>query len=365
MVFVVGKAQAIFVSDSPTDDYVGRAVEITVILGLLVALAATWLLILRPFIPVVAWGGILAVAAHPTYLRLKRLLRGRGVVAAIVFTGLLLAIVIVPLTALGSSLLEGAQNIAGQLKSGNSIIPLPPAQVESWPLIGIPLHSAWELASRNLAGALRTFAPQIRALIPDLLSASAGIGLAALQWIFSILVAGVFLANGERTARVTAALSKRLLGERGPEFEGLASSTIRSVTRGIVGVAFIQSLFAAAGFVVAGFPGAGLWSFMFLIAAVLQVGVVVLIPAVIYMFAIADTTHAVMFLAWCAIVGVMDNVLKPFLLGREAPVPIIVVFLGTIGGFIALGAIGLFVGAVVLSVGYKLCLAWLEGRPPR
>jgi predicted PurR-regulated permease PerM len=113
--------------------------------------------------------------------------------------------------------------------------------------------------------------------------------------------------------------------------------------------------------VVAGLPGAGLWTLIFLFAAVLQAGALVLVPAVIYMFAIASTTKAVLFLLWCIVVALIDNVLKPLLLGRGVAVPIAVVFLGAIGGFIAMGIIGLFVGAIVLSVGYKLFLAWLEG----
>ena len=104
-----------------------------------------------------------------------------------------------------------------------------------------------------------------------------------------------------------------------------------------------------------------MWSAIFLFAAVLQAGGLVLIPAVIYEFAIASTTKAVIFLIWCIFVGAMDNVLKPFLLGRGVAVPIAVVFLGAIGGFMAMGIIGLFVGAIVLSVGYKLFLAWLNG----
>ena len=110
-----------------------------------------------------------------------------------------------------------------------------------------------------------------------------------------------------------------------------------------------------------GIPGAGAWSVIFLMAALLQVGMIVLIPAVIYIFATASTTKAIVFLVWCMFVGLMDNILKPILLGRGAVVPILVVFLGAIGGFVALGLIGLFVGAVVLSVGYKLVLAWIEG----
>jgi predicted PurR-regulated permease PerM len=124
-------------------------------------------------------------------------------------------------------------------------------------------------------------------------------------------------------------------------------------------VALIQSLLAGLGFLVAGLPGAGLWAVIFLFAAVLQVGVLVLIPAVLYVFAVSSVTKAAIFLVWCLIVALVDNVLKPLLLGRGVAVPIAVVFLGAIGGFVAIGIIGLFVGAIVLSVGYKLFLAWL------
>jgi len=169
------------------------------------------------------------------------------------------------------------------------------------------------------------------------------------------------LANASGCAAITHALANRLFGERGPEFEQLAGSTIRSVTNGIIGVAVIQAIFAGIGFLVAGLPGAGLWTLAFLIGAILQIGGLVILPAIIYMFAIASTTKAVLFLVWCLVVLLLEHVLKPLLLGRGVAVPIVVVFLGAIGGFLAIGIIGLFVGAIVLSVGYKLFLAWIEG----
>lgn len=352
-------------SDPDHGDQVNRAIETTIHIGLLIAMVGGVLLILRPFIPLALWGVIIAIAAHPTYLRFQKLLHGRRTLAAILFSCVLLAILIIPLTLLTGSVVDGVQNIITKLKDGTPIIPPPPARVGTWPLIGVPLSDAWQLASSNLSAALQSFAPQIKPLLSSLFLASASIGLEALQWFFAILLAGVLLANDAKAARASASISKKLLGERGPEVEALASSTIRSVTRGIIGVALIQSLCAALGFFIAGLPGAGLWSVVFLVAALLQVGVIVLIPAVIYYFAIATATHGTMFLAWCAIVGVMDNFLKPLLLGRQASVPIIVVFVGTIGGFIALGAIGFFVGSVVVSVGYNLFLSWIEDRNQR
>jgi len=184
-----------------------------------------------------------------------------------------------------------------------------------------------------------------------------------LQLLLSIVVAGVLLADPRAAFEMTRSLANRLFGSKGPEFQELVGNTIRSVFFGIIGVAIIRSACAAVGFLVIGLPAAGLWAVVFLIAAVLQFGMVVLIPAVIYVSATATTTKAVIFLIWCIIVGLMDNVLKPILLGRGAAVPILVVFLGAIGGFVAMGIIGLFVGAIVLSVGYKLFLAWLEPAP--
>jgi predicted PurR-regulated permease PerM len=345
--------------DMRNKDYVRRALEVSIHIGLLILLAAACLLVLRPFLPLIAWGIIIAIAVYPGYRRLQTLIGGRSALAAVLCTFVLLAALIIPFVLMMGTLVEGIQSLAVRFKEG-TLIPPPPPRIETWPIIGVPLKEAWNLASVNLASALRTFAPQIKAVIPGLLSASAGIGMAVLQWILSILVAGVLLANAATGAKTARLLTNRLFGNRGSEFERLAGSTIRSVTNGIIGVALIQSVFAGLGFLGFGVPGAGLWAAIFLFAAVLQVGALVLIPPVVYMFAIGSTTKAVMFLIWCVIVGVMDNVLKPLLLGRGVTVPMTVVFLGAIGGFVAMGIIGMFVGAIVLSVGYKLFLAWLE-----
>jgi len=195
------------------------------------------------------------------------------------------------------------------------------------------------------------------------LAASAGLSFIVLQFLLSILLSGALLANAEAAAKATRLLANRVFGEQGPEFQDLISATIRSVTFGILGVALIQSAFAAAGFFLFGIPGAHIWTVAFVIGAVLQMGGLVLIPAAIYFFAVASTTKAIVFLIWCVIVGVSDNVLKPFLLGRGAAIPIVVIFLGVLGGFVAMGIVGLFVGAIVLSAGYKLFLAWIYGRP--
>jgi len=344
-------------------DYVNRAVEVSIHIGLLVLLVAACLLILRPFLPLIAWGTIIATAVYPWHLKLKKLVSGRNGLASVLSTIFLLGVVIVPLFFLTRSLIDGAQSLTALFRAGMPAIPPLPEHIQRWPVVGPHLQELWGMASKNLSSLLRTFAPQIKSVIPDLLVASAGVGVAVIQWILSILIAGVLLANATKASETARALANHLFGERGVEFQELASSTVRSVTTGIIGVAFIQSFFAALGFVVAGLPGAGLWAVVFLAAAMIQVGAIVLIPAVIYMFIVASTTKAAIFLGWCLVVGVMDNVLKPLLLGRGVAVPMVVVFLGAIGGFIAMGAIGLFVGAILLSVGYKVTTAWLQVAP--
>jgi len=344
-------------------DVVNRSLDVFIYVGLVALLAGVCFQILRPFLLIIAWGVIVAIAIYPAFGKLKTLLGGRAGLSAVVVTVILVAAVIVPSVLLTGTLVEGIHNVAAHLKDGTLAIPAPPPGIKNWPVVGTAISDAWSLASTNLTAALRNFAPQIKAAIPGVLTASAAVGLTLIQLILSILIAGVLLAHAQQGARLADSLAGRLFGSRASEFEVLAGSTIRSVTTGIVGVALIQSVFAGIGFLIFGLPAAGLWAAVFLVGAVLQVGAALLIPAVVYMFATASTTKAILFLIWCAFVGLMDNVLKPLLLGRGVDVPIAVVFLGAIGGFISMGIIGLFIGAIVLSVGYKLVLAWLGIAP--
>ena len=358
----VESAVSVSVEQAAQDEaQVNRALEASIHIGLAFLLVAACLMILLPFIPLIAWGIIIAVAVYPSFRKLQGLLGGREGLAALLLTLVFLAVLIIPAVLLAQSMIGGGQTLAAHLQDGTLTIPPPPDSVATWPIIGPPLKNIWDMASTNLTEVVKRFAPQITAVAPKLLSAITGIGGTVLQFILSILVSGLLLANAQAGYEVTRSLANRLFGEKGPEFQELVGSTIRSVTTGILGVALIQSVFASVGFLVVGLPAAGVWAVIFLIAAVLQVGVLVLIPAVIYVFAVATTTKAVIFLIWCILVALMDNVLKPILLGRGVAVPIAVVFLGAIGGFVAMGIIGLFVGAIVLSVGYKLFLAWLNG----
>jgi predicted PurR-regulated permease PerM len=350
------------ISRQPAADkwYLSRSLEVFIHLSLIALLVATCFVILRPFIGVVAWGLTIAIAGYPAYRRLDKLLGGRGTVAAVLFTVLLLTVVIVPIALLAQKLIGDFQDLAVRVQNGTLTIPPPRPNVATWPIIGKRLSELWGLASTNFSAALQSLAPQLKGAAAGLLTASAAVGIGVLQFFVSIVVAGFLLAYSRQGANLSRKLANHFFGSRGAQFEALAEATIRSVTTGILGVALIQSMLAGLGYLVVRLPGAGLWTLVFLIAAVLQVGPLTLIPALIYVFATMGTAKSVAFLIWCIFVALIDNVLKPLLLGRGVPVPILIVFMGAIGGFIAMGIIGLFIGAVVLSVGYELFLAWLD-----
>jgi predicted PurR-regulated permease PerM len=340
--------------------FLGRTVEATVRIALIAVLVLYCFQIVRPFLIPVVWGVIIAVAVHPNYLWLQRVLGGRRTLAALLFVVLALVLLITPTVLLSDTLVTGVTGLARSLSEGKLSVPMPPESVANWPLIGQPLDRFWRMASVNLAGALGEIAPQLRVLGKWLLSAAAGAGLGILQFILAIVIAGVILQHGESGTRVSYAIARRLAEEHGAGFIDLARATIRSVSRGILGVALLQSILAGLGFLAAGVPGAGLWAFLCLLLSVIQIGIFpVTVPVVIYVFATGDTTIAVIFLVWNLVVGALDNVLKPLLLGRGVNVPMAVIFVGAIGGFLASGIIGLFIGAVILVLGYELLLEWL------
>jgi predicted PurR-regulated permease PerM len=350
---------------SSVDDdlFLARMVEATVRIGLIGLLAVWCLWIMQPFVVPMIWGVIIAVAAHPGYVRVRALLGERRTLAAVIFVLVGLIVIVVPTVVLSGTLVNGVRDLMDGFDQGTVRIPPPPAGVAAWPVVGEPIHDFWSGAANNLESALLKIAPQIRAAATWLLGAAAGFGVGLLQFIFAIVIAGVLLAHDEAGQRATCAIARRLAGERGVQFAELAEATVRSVTRGILGVALIQSILAGLSFLAVGVPAAGLWALLCLLLSVVQVGIFpVTIPILIYVFSQVDPVTFVLFLIWSLFIGALDNILKPILLGRGVAVPMAVIFVGAIGGFLTSGIIGLFVGSVVLVLGYKLLLAWLYGE---
>jgi predicted PurR-regulated permease PerM len=240
-------------------------------------------------------------------------------------------------------------------------VPPPPDNIDTWPLIGKSLKGVWHEASANLKATLTRFQPQLRAMSLWLLKSAMGTALGLVQFALSIIIAGIFMAHAKGSGNMARDLFVRLAGERGADFADISTKTVRNVVKGILGVAIIQALLAGTGFWVAGVPAAGLWAFACLFLAIIQIGIFpVVIPVIIYMFSNADSYTAGLLTGWLILVALLDNFLKPILLGRGAPVPMLVIFLGAIGGFFSMGFMGLFVGAVILSIGFKLLRVWLD-----
>ncbi len=342
-------------------DFLKRAVEASIRIGLIALLLIWCFEVVRPFIHPIVWGIILAIAIHPAYLRLGRVMGGRERLAATILVVGSLLLLIVPSVMITTSLIESATELAGKLREGEVKVPPPPTAVADWPIIGGRLHALWAEASRDLEAALDQARPQLKAIGQWILSRGSTAGFGIVMFALSIVIAGVLLSYGEQTTDTARRIATRLVQERGDELVKLTSDTVESVTRGILGVALIQGLLAGIGLLVAGVPAAGLWALLVLLMAVVQLPTLLLLgPIIVYVFATSSTVMAVLFAIWSLAVGLSDNVLKPMLLGRGVDVPMLVIFMGAIGGFLLQGIIGLFAGAVVLSVGYTLFKAWLE-----
>jgi predicted PurR-regulated permease PerM len=345
------------------DSYLSKVIEAAVRVGLVLLLIAWCFGIIRPFITPVVWGIILAVAVFPAFQWLATRIGGRQKLAASIVSLVGFTIVIVPATMFTSSLVDSGQQIAETADLDAIEVPPPPAEIRDWPLIGKSVHKLWAQAHRSIEPLVVRFSPQLKEAALWLFGAGVGAGLAVVQSLLSIVIAGVMLAGASSGAATATAISKRLLGADGEKFVKMASATVRSVAVGIVGVALIQAGLIGLGMVVVGVPHAAVWTLIALFLAVLQLPpTIVVLPVVIYMFSHLSTPVAVAFTVWEILAAVSDSVLKPILLARGVEVPMLVIFLGAIGGFMSAGFIGLFIGAVVLSLGYELGFGWVHAN---
>jgi len=342
------------------DAFVRNAIEAAVKIGVVLIIVWWCFLIMWPFIGIVVWGIIIAVAIYPMAAWVGTRLGGRYKTAAAIMTVLMLVVLVIPAIELAAVVVDNVETLSARLEGETLQIPMPPDSVASWPLIGETVAEFWTLAATNLAAALSIIEPQLKAFGTWLVSALAGTGLGLLQFIAAVIISGVFMAQAHTAGEFAHALGRRLAGARGDELTGLAEATVRGVARGVIGVAVIQSVLAGVGLVLADIPGAGVWILLCLVLAIIQIGIgPVMIGAIIYMFSTGDTMPAVIFTIYAIPVMVSDNVLKPLLMGRGLDVPMLIILIGTIGGMLLQGIVGLFIGAVILALGYKLFVAWV------
>ncbi len=329
-------------------------------IGALMILLVLCYRILSPFVSIVMWALIIAVALYPAHTMLTSKLGGREKTSAIVFVLVGLTILIVPTYLTAESSITALGSLGHDLKDGSISVSPPDESVADWPIIGERVYSGWSAAAENLEATLRKFQPQLTAFGQGILRFAGSIAIGVLQFVASFIIAGVFLVSAERGYRTALTLSSSLIGDRGNALVDLAIATTRSVAKGVLGVAIIQAVFAGVGLAVMGVPAAGLWAGAVLILAVIQLPpLIVLGPIAFWMFSVADPVPATIFAVYAFIVSISDSFLKPMLLGRGVEIPMLVILLGAIGGAITAGIIGLFLGAVVLALGYEILKAWM------
>ena len=324
----------------------------------------TWCFqIVAPFVHLIAWAAIIAIAVYPVYLRLASRLGGRQKLSATLLVLLGLALLLVPVWIVTDSTIDAARAVASDLEDGAVSVPPPADNVADWPVIGNQVYQVWSGASENLEATLNQFQPQLRSGGRWLLRKIGSTAGDVLQFVAAIIIAGVFMVSAETAYRASIAFTTALLGRDGTALTNLSVTTVRSVAKGILGVALTQALLSLIGLVVMGVPAAGIWTGMVLALAVVQLPpLIVLGPIAVWVFSVADPIPATLFAVYALIVSASDAFLKPLFLGRGVEIPMLVILLGAIGGAIYAGIIGLFVGAVVLALGYELLRAWM-GTP--
>lgn len=344
--------------------FLDRAIEAFIRIAILAILFAWCFDIVRPFIVPFAWAIIIAIGLYPGYERLTQLLHGRRILAAVIMSLLCFALLLIPALLLSASLVGEVHTVIAAFSHESPKIPPLPDALAHLPMIGDDIARVWSEGTSNFRAVLMEVEPELKAALQWTIGVAGGAGVGLLHILVAILIAGFLLAQAEAGQRASVAFARRLAGARGVEFAKLSEATIRSVTRGILGVALIQSLLAGLGWLAIGVPAAGLWALLALVMCVVQIGILpITVGILVYVFFQVGTLTFLAFLLWSLFVYSLEHILKPFLLGRGVDVPMAVIFVGAIGGFISAGIIGLFVGSVVLVLGYKLLLAWLHGGP--
>lgn len=339
-----------------------KSIDIAIKLTLIGVLLVWCAMIILPFVIPVLWGIILSIALFPLYKRILVLFKGRKGFSSTFLTLVMLALIIVPSAWLISSIAENARELLSAIRDKSLVIPPPKPEVAGWPVIGKPVHAAWQLLSTNLEAAVLTYRDQILAVGGKFLTGVKSVVSGLLMFILSIIMSGVFLVNAEKSEKSAQNFAARLFGNTGNEFTDMVVITIRNVAKGILGVAFIQFVLIGATLILAKVPFAGLWAIAVLLFAIVQLPVgIVAIPIIIYFFSEREPLPATLWSILLLVLSISDNVIKPWLMGKGAPVPMLVIFIGAIGGMIMSGFIGLFTGAIVLSIGYKLATVWMKG----
>lgn len=346
---------------------IGKVVDVLLPLFLLALLVALNVQLLLPFVGLLLWTIILAICFNPVHERLKR----RGLsnrLSASIIGIVLAAFILVPTAIAAISAASSVPELVSGLQSGKQQVRPPPAMVVDIPVVGPKIHAAWTQAATDMPAFTKKFGPQLASITKWMVSTAGGLVGAVLALVLAVIFAAITLAYANVAREFTASVFARIAGDRahGEHYMSIIGATVRSVANGVIGVAFVQALLCGIGFFLVGIPGAGILSILAMVLGVVQVPVVlVTLPAIIFAFSVKTTTVAILFTVWFIIAGLSDAVLKPLMIGHGLEVPMPIILLGVIGGVMAYGLVGLFIGAVLLAVGYILFREWLDMPEPK
>ena len=335
--------------------------------GLILAMAVLCYRIFSPFLHLMIWALILAVTLYPLHQSLARKIGGKQGLAATLLVVVSVVLIVVPTAMLMSSLGDSLHRLVNDVQNNALQIPAPRPGVEAWPVVGKKIHDVWSKAHADLPALVQSMQPKIGELTKTALAFVAGIAGGLLQFMASLIIAGIIMAFGQSSSRGSRAIFERLIGNgRGSAFASLATATIRAVAQGVIGVALIQAIIVGLALLVAGVPWAGVLAVIVLVLGIAQVpALLVILPAIVYIWSSGEysTAAAIAYTVVLVLSGMADNVLKPLMLGRGVDAPMPVVLLGALGGMATAGILGMFVGATLLTLGYQIFMSWVAANP--
>jgi predicted PurR-regulated permease PerM len=329
-------------------------------IGVLIA-ANFW--ILSPFLPALIWASTIAVATWPILLAVQQRLGGRRGPAVVVMSVLLLLVFVVPFAVGVVTIVDNSERILGWVTGfAANGVPQPPEWLSRVPLVGARVAARWQqLADAGPEGLAARLTPYAGALVSWFAGQAGNLGRLLLEFLLTVVVAAILYANGETAAAALRRFARRLAGQQGDDAAVLAARAIRGVALGVVVTALAQSALGGVGLLVAGVPAVGLLTALMFMLCIAQIGpVLVLVPVVVWLYWSDQNLWGTVLLVWTILVGAMDNFVRPVLIRRGADLPLLLIFAGVIGGLIAFGVIGLFIGPVVLAVTYTLLGDWVS-----
>jgi len=344
-----------------------RLLDVLIRAGLILAIVLLCYRIFSPFLILMVWALILAVAIYPLHQSLARRMGDKQGLTATVISIIGAIVIVVPSAVLLSSLADSLQNLVQSVQNNTLQIPPPRPGVAEWPLVGKKIDTWWSQAHSDLPALVQSLQPKIGNLARGTLSFVAGIGGGILMLLASFIIAGIIMAFGREGARSSEAIFERIFGPaRAGQYLKLCPATIRAVAQGVIGIALIQAIAIGLILLLAGVPLAGALALIVLVLGIAQIpALLVTIPVIVYLWVSGNygTGAAVGYSIVLFLAGIADNFLKPLMLGRGVEAPMPVILLGALGGMATSGIIGLFIGATLLALGYQLFMSWVATRP--